>query len=77
MLRSFFQSDGKCMLSWWQVDVCMADGGLARYGLVDPCRNPMENVIVVVWRMEKWQRLTVGPQREMVDGVLLVFFLFF
>ena len=26
-----------------------------------------------VWRMEKWQRLTMGPQREMVNGVLLVF----
>ena len=26
-----------------------------------------------VWRMEKWQRLTLRRQREMVDGVLLVF----
>ena len=26
-----------------------------------------------VWRMEKWQRLTVGPRREMVNGVWLVF----
>ena len=28
---------------------------------------------VGVWRMEKWQRLTMTPQCEMVNGVLLVF----
>ena len=29
-----------------------------------------------VSRMETWQRLTMGPQREVVNGVLLVFFFF-
>ena len=42
----FFQSGGKCTLSWWQVDVCMADGDLARYGFLDPCRNSMETPVV-------------------------------
>ena len=37
----------------------------------DSCRNPMETLLVSDgWK--KWQRLTMGPQREMVNGVLLV-----
>ena len=34
------------MLSWWQVDVCMADGGLARYGFWTP---QSEGEAVGVW----------------------------
>ena len=44
--------------------------GMFFFFLVDPCRNPMGTLFCV----GGWQRLTMGSQREMMNGVFVSFF---